>query len=145
MDLMQHYKMVSWNVHGLNSTAKQEDVRQCLTSCKPDLICLQETKLACISSANVRSIMGSGFDDNFVFLPATGIRGGILIVAQNSVFHLSQPVLTANTISVTVEDCRRNAVWTVIGVYGPQEEFDKKCSSKSLKDSRGQSSHNGCC
>jgi exonuclease III len=119
MDLMQQYKMVSWNVRGLNSIAKQEDVRQCMLSCKPDIICLQETKLACISSTNVRNILGLGFDDNFVFLPASITRGGILIVAHDSIFHLSQPVLTTNTISVTVEECRNNVVWTSTGVYGP--------------------------
>jgi hypothetical protein len=26
--VVQHYKMLSWNVRGLNSQAKQEDVRQ---------------------------------------------------------------------------------------------------------------------
>jgi exonuclease III len=40
MDIVNHqYSILSWNVRGLSSRAKQEDVKQLVSMCKPDLIC----------------------------------------------------------------------------------------------------------
>jgi endonuclease/exonuclease/phosphatase family metal-dependent hydrolase len=44
-NLIKQFKMLSWNVRGLNSCAKQEDVKQIITIIKPDILCLQETKM----------------------------------------------------------------------------------------------------
>jgi exonuclease III len=73
--LPRQYRMFSWNVHGLSSMAKQQDVTQVISSINPDLVCLQETKLSSLNPLLVRSILGAGFKDNYVSLPASGARG----------------------------------------------------------------------
>jgi hypothetical protein len=62
-------------VQGLNNTTKQHDVTQVVSSINPNLVCLQENKLSGFNPLLVRSILGGGFNDNYVFLPASGTRG----------------------------------------------------------------------
>jgi intein-encoded DNA endonuclease-like protein len=73
--VVQHYKMLSWNVRGLNSQAKQEDVRQVIHLFSLDVICLQETKLERVDNALMRNVLGPAFDSNFSCLPAQGSVG----------------------------------------------------------------------
>jgi exonuclease III len=50
MDIRNYYyKILSWNVRGLNSMVRQENVRHVINTYKPELIYLQETKMALIS------------------------------------------------------------------------------------------------
>jgi exonuclease III len=55
---IQNYKILSWNVRGLNNPAKREDVRQAISSFKADLICLQETKLSSFNPSIIRNTLG---------------------------------------------------------------------------------------
>lgn len=117
--LAQHFKILSWNVRGLNSGAKQEDVKQVIKDYKPDIICLQETKMAYIDTTIIRNSLGEDYVDNFFYLPADGVRGGILLAAKAQVMTLSNPRLTENTISAIVTDHNRHVHWKLTGVYGP--------------------------
>jgi exonuclease III len=41
MDIvLQQYKMLSWNVRGLNNGVKQDDVRHSISSYRRDIVCL---------------------------------------------------------------------------------------------------------
>jgi exonuclease III len=122
------YQMLSWNGRGLNNPARQEEVKQIIGAFRPDLVCLQETKLSSITMGSIRNILGVEYGQNFFFLPADGTRGGILITTRESTFQLQQPHVTTNTISATVLDCRSNAIWSITGVYCPQGDLEKKCS-----------------
>jgi hypothetical protein len=99
---------------------------------KPDLICLQETKVDFISAAFIKDALGCMYENNFVFLPASAIliaASAILIAA----FELHQPSFDANSITVKVSDSRRNNSWTLTGVYGPQGYLDKRMFLRELK------------
>jgi exonuclease III len=76
------YKILSWNVRGLNSSAKQKDVRQIISTHKPDLVCLQETKLSAFTPTLINSILGHQYEANFMFLPSTSASGGITLAAR---------------------------------------------------------------
>jgi hypothetical protein len=67
-----YYKILSWNVRGLKSVVRQENVRHVINTYKPELIYLQETKMALISPGVVRNTLGTDFENNFLFLPAVG-------------------------------------------------------------------------
>jgi exonuclease III len=84
----QQFRILSWNVRGLNSVARQEEVKQVIRCHKPELICLQETKLALVDSWIICNIAGTEYDNNFCYLPATGTRGGIIIAANNSSYQI---------------------------------------------------------
>jgi exonuclease III len=121
------------NAQGLNSPAKQEDVNQIISSIKPDLVCLQETKLASFNGSLIRSILGFVYEDSFVFLPAINSRRGILIAAQDDVFSLHQSAQTKNTISTSVSDCINNNSWKITCVYGPQGGLEKRNFIRELR------------
>jgi hypothetical protein len=61
------YKMLSWNVRGPNNIAKQEDIKQVINILKPDLVCLQETKLSSLDSSTVKNILGADYENSFLF------------------------------------------------------------------------------
>jgi exonuclease III len=67
--------MMSWNVRGFNNPSRQEEVKQVVSTFKPDVICLQETKLSEISNSNVRNILGPEFELNYCYFPIEATRG----------------------------------------------------------------------
>jgi hypothetical protein len=64
-----------------------------------DLICIQETKMAQIPVATIRSTLGREYDSGYVYLPAIGTSGGILLAAREATLQLQNPMTTNHTIS----------------------------------------------
>jgi hypothetical protein len=134
MDPEQHqYRFFSWNVRGLNSASRQEDVRQVINIYKPDLVCLQETKMESAPQAVVRNVIGPAYQDNFVFLPGCGSSGGIIIDTNSSCMSISNTSLTSHTISVSVLNLRINTSWMLTAVYGPQGTLEKKMFIREMR------------
>ena len=73
------------NVRGLNSEARQRDVRAKIEESQCSIVCLQETKCADFDIRKIRSFCPRRFD-TFVFAPAVGASGGILVVWNSSIF-----------------------------------------------------------
>jgi hypothetical protein len=76
-------------------------------------------KLQNISNQIVRNVLGVEVDNNFLFQPADGTRGGLLLAARDSIYSLQQLQMSTNTITTQVLDCRSNLSWTITTVYGP--------------------------
>ena len=49
-------KLLTWNVRGANNLIKRNVIRNFIWSQRVDLVCLQETKLQNLSSADARSL-----------------------------------------------------------------------------------------
>jgi hypothetical protein len=77
--------------------------------------------------------LGPNYENDFVFLPTNGTRGGIIVAAKFSLFALQQPILSANSITVRVSDLRSNNYWIFTGVYRPQNDLDRKMFLRELK------------
>jgi exonuclease III len=75
---MDPSKILIWNVRGLNRKARRDSVRSVITSTRPNIVCLQETKKEAISQRMVMTTLGADFD-NFLVLLVDGTRGGILL------------------------------------------------------------------
>ena len=82
--LMDPSKILVWNARGLNSKSRRDAVWDMVGSTHPDVVCIQETKKAAISSRMVLSMLGADFNE-FIFLPAVGTRGGILIAWKGNI------------------------------------------------------------
>lgn len=54
-------KIISWNVRGINDAGKRLRISNLLKSWKPNIICLQETKMEHISFGLVRGLWGGPF------------------------------------------------------------------------------------
>jgi exonuclease III len=113
--------------------AKQVDVKHVIDLYKPDIICIQETKISFFDTSLIRNSLGSDFENNSVYLPAKGTRGGIILTVMASIMQLSNPVLTSHTISAIVTNLIIRKSWMLTGVYGPQGDLEKKKFIRELK------------
>jgi hypothetical protein len=73
----------------------------------------------------VAQALGNRFADNFVFLPAVGVKGGILLAADEDFFRVT--LLDRGSFSVTARISARAGMvdWCLTAVYGPQEDQEK--------------------
>uniref|UniRef100_A0A8I7B6C6 Endonuclease/exonuclease/phosphatase domain-containing protein n=1 Tax=Hordeum vulgare subsp. vulgare TaxID=112509 RepID=A0A8I7B6C6_HORVV len=86
-------QVVVWNVRGLNSRARRCAIRSLLCTTRASIVCLQETKMALISSSIVLDTLGSEFDGS-TYLPADGTRGGILLAWKSQAVMVSDLLFT---------------------------------------------------
>jgi hypothetical protein len=75
----------------------------------------------------VSACFGNEFENNFVYLPADGTSGGIVLAVKASSMLIVNPSRTNHTILGNIVDQKRNLTWTVTGVYGPQGELERRC------------------
>src|SRR4051812_10561996 len=85
-------KIIFLNFRGLNGKAKCCVVRSVISSATPSIVCLSETKMDVVSPVHVLETLGPLFS-NFYYLPATGTRGGILLVWRPDRVPLSYPAI----------------------------------------------------
>lgn len=130
----QPYKLLLWNVRGLNSPAKRSTIYQVVVAADPAIVCFQETKMEVMTLDIVRHCLGNKFE-NFFYLPAAGTRGGILITWDETVIKLSNPHYTTNTVTTLVSQMN-GSPWWITGVYGPQSDVDKAMFMQELVDIR---------
>lgn len=125
---MDNITIMSWNVRGLNSRARRDNVRTLVNDLRPSIICLQETKLDVIPQSLVFSMLGINFQE-FAYLPANGTRGGILIAGRQQVVSLGSVQVGCFSVSVRVRPAHQLATeldcWWLSSVYGPQVDDDK--------------------
>ena len=116
--------ILNWNVRGLNSIARQDAVRVMVDSSKIDVVCLQETKMSTVSRRLVLSMLGSEFDNNFIYLPSDGASGGILVAWRIQLGTVGAIRVDAHSVSVQFYPCDGSVLWLTC-VYGPQQDQDK--------------------
>lgn len=80
---MDFSKILVWNVRGLNRKAHRDGVRQVISMSWPEVVCLQETKIANMTTTILLSTLGQDFNRHNT-MPANGSRGGILIAWKSS-------------------------------------------------------------
>jgi exonuclease III len=109
-----------WNVRGLNDRVKRDSVKSLVVDIGPSIICLQETKLFSISDFDILSILGSGFS-KFVYSPAIGTRGGVLVSWRDGVFSSLALVIKQFSVLVKLQE-ENGSCWWFTRVYGPHQD-----------------------
>jgi exonuclease III len=74
---------MSWNVRGMNSLVRQEEIKQHISTIRPEVICIQKTKMATINPSVIRNSLGPDYKNNFVYLPAVSTKGGSWLLPNN--------------------------------------------------------------
>lgn len=123
--LDQNCVIMNWNVRGLNNSARRKVVKDLTREKRATVACLQETKLEVIDKDLVTEILGDKFVENFVFLPASGTRGGILLAVDEDYYKLKDTEIGVHTVTATVSTCSEAIEWSIKAVYGPQEDNEK--------------------
>jgi exonuclease III len=98
-------KIVSWNVRGLNATARCLAVHETLAATPCQIVCLQETKLHMVDPS-LTAFLGAYKLDKFAFKPAVGTKGGILLLWKDAEVDLS------NVASAVTHSPRRSPYGT---------------------------------
>jgi exonuclease III len=89
-------------VRGLNSSVRQDSVKELVDSSQVDVVCVQETKMQSISTRSILSMLGAEFS-NYVYLPSMGASGGILITWKRHIGHTGQQRVDNQCFSPVVQ------------------------------------------
>jgi len=95
---MMQFKLVSWNVRGLNNRDKRRVIKNIMGDWKADIICLQETKLQGNITELVRQIWGDRWV-KMACLEASGTRGGTMMLWDSRIWK--EEVLETGTCTLT--------------------------------------------
>lgn len=89
-----------------------------------------------VYSSTVLETLGSDFDE-YVYLPANGTRGGILLAWKSRDVTITDPMFTTNTISARVKTPGSTSLpWWLSIVYGPQDNNAKIAFLQEIRDVR---------
>lgn len=111
-------KLISYNIRGLGGTAKKNENRNQIQSHKPDIICIQETKMEAIKRSTC-DLMWSSSNNNFEFKPSTGRSGGILSIWDNNVFTEKKKHIKEHILWLEGEWGEDEKLVSIVNVYGP--------------------------
>ena len=117
-------RVLSWNVRGLNDSAKRDSLRNLLRDWNCDLVCLQETKLEDIELCDVRSIWGSRHV-GFSVLRARGATGGVIVLWNTNTLHLISSSNGGFLVTCLMQMRDGSPSWAFTGIYGLQARVDK--------------------
>ena len=112
-----HPQVICWNVRGLNNPAKCKAVRDFVSMVKVNLACLQEIKHDVTHHFVVMQCLGPSFD-GYAYVPVIYIRGGILLVWDNTVLTLDNVHLNGNFL-IGMLHRKVGQPWWIMVVYGP--------------------------
>lgn len=124
-------KLISWNVRGLNERNKRLAVRQTLLLEKPDLVCIQETKLASLDNRKLLEICGFRLSQHEE-LPATGTRGGVLVAWTSSKFTLVSAIIRTYSVNVLLTNNIDGKKFWFSGIYGPSNSVGRSAFKEEL-------------
>jgi hypothetical protein len=122
----------NWNVRGLNSVKRREEVSKLLHSCWPVLVCLQESKLEQISDQLVTKFLEQHLS-KFSYLSVVGVSGGIILARDDDVSKASYVSLKEFSLTATVNLCLTYVSFVITLVYGPTLGVDKPYFFDELK------------
>src|SRR3954468_17273997 len=114
----RNWRVLCWNVRGLNSEARQRDVRNKIDESRCSIICLQETKIDSFDLRLIRKFYPRRFD-NFAYSPSVGASGGILIVWCSCFFSGVLIESQRYGLIVRFTSVHNAEIWTMVSVYGP--------------------------
>ena len=73
------WKVLCWNIRGINLEQKRLALHNAISSCGCSVICLQETKRATFDVAFVKFFYPKKFD-KFEVVPYQGASGGLIVM-----------------------------------------------------------------
>jgi hypothetical protein len=121
------WKVLCWNVRGINSKTKWDAIRDIITESCP------ETKRESFDLQYLKKFCPSPFD-SFVFLPSVGTSVGIITIWKSHLFDGTLSFM--NEFAIVMEFISRynNEEWLLNNVYGPCTSDGKRAFTVWLKN-----------
>jgi exonuclease III len=117
-NLTRKWRILCWNVRGLNSDKHQRALRSKIEESQCSIICIQETKCEVIAHKLIRNCYPKRFD-SFVYSPSVGASGGILVLWNSAVFNGNLVELQRYGVIVNFTSIHSGESWNLVSVYGP--------------------------
>ena len=133
-------KILMWNVRGLGKPARRRQVREHIFQEKIDVVGLQETVKGDFSDQDLQDLAG-GLQFTWVWLPARGHSGGILLGARVDTLEVEAHDIREFSIQMDLRNRLTNFRCSVVVVYGPAQhdlsrnflaELDEICNKRNL-------------
>eukprot|EP00253_Pinus_taeda_P009705 PITA_09705 len=125
-------KLISWNIRGLNGPRKGRILKNMLKQEKPSILFLQEMKC---NSTVLERIAAKAWPGGLVTaVDAHGASGGLAILWDARLIHLSNIQANKNFIQATFHLLGTNAHGLLTNVYFPQETAQKNQLLNTLSD-----------
>ena len=129
-------KLFSWNVRGANNPNKRNVIRNFIRSQRVDFVCLQETKLQEMSSADARSF-GVGRLAEWRVVEAEGTAGGILVFWDTRKLELVEAEIGHFSVTCMFKNVEDGFLWAFTGVYGPVKRCKRELFWEELGSLKG--------
>jgi hypothetical protein len=81
----RQWKVLYWNIRGINSVNKWSAIRSKIRETSCDIICLQETKREIFYQPYLKKLCPPDLD-SFDFISSVGLSGGTIIIWKSSRF-----------------------------------------------------------
>lgn len=121
----KNWKLLNWNVRGINSRDKWSAIRNKIVDLSCDIICFQETKKEAFDAGFLRNFCPPDFD-KFEFLPSIGASGGILTAWKSRMFSGELVFSNEFAISVELRSMHNDDTWLLTNVYAPCHNEGKR-------------------
>jgi hypothetical protein len=118
MNTARSYKILVWNVRGINSQQKWDAIRDKLGETSADIVCFQETKCDNFDSSYLRNFCPRSLS-RFEFFPSVGASRGLIVIWNPALFDGS--LISANAYSITMKfSCALSGnCFHLTNIYGP--------------------------
>jgi exonuclease III len=126
---------LTWNIRGLNDCNKRKEVKDLITTEKPHLVCLQETKLGMITDNLVKEIVGPKLQAHEVIL-ANGTAGGLIIAWNSNTFKKVASHTLTCCATIDLQMCMDDTSIRVTRVYGPSTPQNRRLFFQELLQSK---------
>lgn len=119
------WKVLNWNVRGLNSDKKWNSIRDKIVESKSEIVCLQETKRDNFDANFISNICPPDFD-SFEYLPSVGASGEILVVWKGNAFWGNMVFSNRFAVSLEFTSKLNNETWLLTTIYAPCTAVGKR-------------------
>jgi exonuclease III len=118
MHWLLDWKLLNWNVRGLNDKDKRLLVYNKIKESQCAVICLQETKCQDFDHSFIRNFCPKRFD-RFVLSPSDGASGGLIVLWNSSSLSGQLLEIHRSAIRIYFSSQYTGESWTLVNVYGP--------------------------
>jgi exonuclease III len=120
MDNNRNWKILNWNIRGINSDKKWNALSNKIDECGCDIICLQETKRENFDSKYIKNFCPKKFS-KFAFVPSMGASGGLIIIWNGALFDGTLEFQNDFSISVKFTSNISSESSYLTNIYGPSQ------------------------
>jgi exonuclease III len=124
MNSVKSYKILVWNVRGINSQQKWNAIKDKLGESSAGIVCLQETKHDNFDPAYLRNFCPRSLY-HFEFYLSVGALGGLIVIWNPALFDGILVSANAYSITMTFTCALTGKCFHLTNIYGPCPSNEK--------------------